>query len=56
MMNLMDAMRLAGTKKKTKILRGDTAKKVLERVSMKDNPKKDRSQAERRKAIYGSDK
>lgn len=39
--------------KKTKALRGKTARKVLERVSKTDEKKKGRSPAEIRKAMYG---
>lgn len=55
--NLIDALKLSESelmKKKTKVLRGNTAKNVLARVSKVEPKKKPRSQAEKRKAMYGS--
>lgn len=59
--NLVDALRLSESNnmaKKTKVLRGDTARKVLARVSKKDTEapkKKGRSASEVRKAMYGKE-
>jgi hypothetical protein len=54
--SLIDAARSPGTKK-TKVLRGERAKEVLDKVSKKDETvKKERPQAEKRKAMYGRDK
>lgn len=55
--NLLDALRLSESikMKKTKVLRGNTAKSVLLKVSKKDE-KKNRSAGETRKAMYGKDK
>ncbi len=39
--------------KKTKVLRGKTAKKVVDKVTKKDDPKKTRSASDVRSAMYG---